>query len=178
MLPGYPYRPVFLLFTEDYVMAKRNIEERFWEKVAVLSDTQCWVWKAGRSQAGYGVFCVSGKTEYAHRLSWMIKHKKDVPTGMCICHTCDNRKCVNPNHLFLGTRSDNNRDMREKGRSFLPPIFLGENHPKAKLTEQDVLLIRQMRKEQKTYAYIAQRFGVTLQQIYHVIKRIHWKGVA
>ena len=92
----------------------RTIEERFWDKVVVGDD--CWEWTGCRSRFGYGMITTTrGHSERAHRLSWLI-HFCLIPPGVCVLHHCDNPPCVNPDHLFLGTRKDNARDMAEKGR--------------------------------------------------------------
>lgn len=89
---------------------KMILEERFWEKVDKKSDDECWNWKASTNGHGYGQICdgFCGVVS-AHRLSWQI-HFGDIPIGKFILHKCDNRLCVNPNHLYVGTQSDNMYD--------------------------------------------------------------------
>lgn len=96
-------------------------ELRFWEKVEKTDG--CWNWTACVLKGykgftgGYGLFGIGGKSFLVHRLSWEINNGR-IPDGLCVLHTCDNRKCVNPEHLFLGTRGDNARDMVLKGRNY------------------------------------------------------------
>jgi hypothetical protein len=99
----------------------KTVEERFWEKVdkngpiIPYVGTPCWVWTAGTASYGYGHFRIGSKLIYTHRYSWELVNGA-VPDGLMVCHKCDNSPCVNPNHLFLGTNSDNQRDSIEKGR--------------------------------------------------------------
>ncbi len=95
-----------------------TLEERFWQKVDKSGD--CWEWTAYRIPAGYGQINIKGKLFLAHRVSYMIS-KGEITDGLLVCHKCDNRKCVNPNHLFLGTHKDNARDMVNKGRNSKHP---------------------------------------------------------
>ena len=97
----------------------------------------CWEWNRYISpSSGYGVIRIEGTGWTSHRLAYSI-FNGEIPKGLCVLHRCDNRKCVNPEHLFVGTKGTNNTDRHSKGRS-----CVGERHPLAKLTEEDVLEIR------------------------------------
>lgn len=116
-------------------MLKPSPSERFWAKVAKLAADECWPWQASKDPDGYGQMHWGGKPIRAHRISWEIHKAASAPTT--IRHTCDNRGCVNPAHLVLGTQADNIADAVARGR-----IRHGTAHYKAKLTEADVIAIR------------------------------------
>jgi len=97
----------------------------------------CWAWKGCVNSEGYGQVMFRGKNIRAHRVSWVIHHRKPIPRGMVVMHTCDNPGCVNPAHLVLGTHKDNALDRKQKGRNgwLIPfgnnrlPISGGANAP-------------------------------------------------
>lgn len=90
-----------------------SVLKRFWSKVK--KTKACWNWMASEAGRGYGGFKFKGKTTKASRVVWELTYGL-IPFGMCILHKCDNRKCVRPSHLFLGTVKENNIDMMNKGR--------------------------------------------------------------
>lgn len=92
-----------------------NHEERFWQKIDIRGEDECWEWQGAiEKRDGYGR-CTVGKEGRAHRAAWMLTNGP-IPAGLIICHHCDNRKCCNPRHLFLGSHQDNQRDKWRKGR--------------------------------------------------------------
>jgi len=102
--------------------------ERFYSKVEKI-ENGCWNWMSAlRGKSGYGAFKVNGKCVDAHRFSFML-NKGDIPNGLYVCHKCDNRKCVNPEHLFLGSAKDNHQDGMNKGRIVPPANEQLKKHP-------------------------------------------------
>jgi len=131
----------------------------------------CWMWTAANGRFGYGASWVNGKMHTSHRISYMLCIGP-IPTFMCILHKCDNPPCVNPEHLFLGTRADNIADMKAKGRS-----AYGENHGRAKLTEADIINIRSLEKMGKRQSDLARKWGISTSHISYIVNRKIWRHV-
>ena len=145
--------------------------ERFWLYVDKRGPDECWEWKGGLDEE-YGAFRWNGNRR-AHRVMWELTHGEKADG--CVCHTCDNPPCVNPAHLWVGTRGDNMRDMAAKGRHWQPK---GERHPRAKLTEADVLTIRAEAPScSAEYRDTGRRFGVSGWCVSSVIKRRSWTHI-
>lgn len=153
---------------------REDVYERFWKKVDKNGPTprpdlgQCWVWTAGCFTQGYGQFCISidGKRKNwkAHRVSWKLE-VGDVPEGLCVLHKCDNRPCVRPSHLFLGTHKDNSLDCISKGRGFLQT----DEHPLLKLSDEDIEEIRRLDRQGATTRAIAERFGISRSHVSNIV---------
>lgn len=151
-----------------------TLEQRFWRKVLVKDKDYCWEWQGSKASFGHGTFWNGNTVDSAHRISWEL-HKGKIPDDMCVLHHCDNPSCVNPNHLFIGTRKDNVIDMVEKGRN---RTISGESHPNAKLNEENVLEIRKLYKTgEYSQRKLAKIFNVSKYAIRCVIKRKSWKTV-
>ncbi len=156
---------------------RKKLEERFWEKVNIKGEDECWEWKAYINIGGYGTFNFENKVEtLAHRVAYEITKGK-IEKGKIVMHTCDNRLCVNPKHLRLGTHQDNMDDMVKKGRSFKRDMN-GENNYNAKLTERDIREICLLYSSEKfTQQEIAEKIGVTQGNISLIVNNKNWKYV-
>lgn len=139
------------------------------QKKTIVEDNGCWKYTGGRTGAGYGAVWVSGKTLSAHTVSYEL-HKGPVPKGLCVLHSCDNKLCINPDHLFLGTVQDNKKDEVSKDRH-----AKGQAQGNSKLTEFDIIQIRNLIKEQKhSLNEIGKLYGVTGEAIGLIKSRKNW----
>lgn len=128
---------------------------RFYEKIRVDKETGCQEWIAALNSDGYGKFGIDGSWVLAHRFSWTLVYGS-IPCGMLILHKCNNPKCVNPSHLYVGTDADNARDMLEAD----PYCRSGEANNRAKLSNSNVIEIRRLLSEGVMQKDIAPIFGV------------------
>lgn len=142
--------------------------QRFWVKVGPVDpNTGCMIWKAHKLKEGYGRFGLAGKSHLAHRLAWLFS-KGSIPDNLFVCHRCDNPSCCNPDHLFLGTASQNSQDRNDKGRAY---IVYGEAHHNVKLSTAQVNEIKTLLTNSDiSKAEIARRFNVSRRLILNISK--------
>lgn len=141
------------------------------------TQTGCLEWTGYVFPNRYGQFLLRGVRMPAHRAAWILAHGP-VADGLCVCHRCDNRKCVNVEHLFLGTYQDNADDMVAKGR-WTPRIpNRGVKVNTAKLTEDDVREMRRLCGLGWSYKDLAAKFGVGHTSVRKTCIRLYWKHVA
>lgn len=156
-------------------MARKNIgiqfsPEKFWARVNKTAG--CWEWTASLNGWGYGQVSFRGARVGTHRISWILTNG-DISDGLLVCHKCDNPKCVNPDHLFLGTQQDNMTDMISKDRH-----AAGSKDGRAKLNETTVVDIRkEYSLGETTHKLLAIKYGVSQSAIRFIIIRRTWKHV-
>lgn len=161
-----------LIFYHAPARAKRRVfrltnESEFW--AAVDKSGECWNWVGVRgkpTRSKYGHMVWQEKQDLAHRVAWMIAHGP-IPPKMDVCHHCDNPRCVRPEHLFLGTRADNMADMVLKGRK-----PRGEDSPTAKLTNEQVAMIRLLHDSGVDSSAIGRAFHVSSAHVGRIARRL------
>ncbi len=146
-------------------------QERFHLKYKIESNG-CWIWLGGKNKSGYGIFSFSNISMMAHRYSYQI-HKGEILTGMLICHSCDNRLCVNPLHLFMGTNKDNVIDMFNKKRE---NCRKGEKNGASKLSLSSVQEIKKLIALKKTRG-LSKKYNISRATIYKIKHNILWAEV-
>lgn len=142
-----------------------GVASRFWSKVAKLPRNSCWEWQASRRKDGYGNFGIRHEgVFYAHRVAWSLSTQKN-PGTLSVLHKCDNRRCVRPSHLYLGTRQQNSRDSLLRDRRIL------------KLRTIDIPKIRSLLASGLDQQAIATRFNITQSTVSRIKTGAYWSAV-
>lgn len=167
--------------TPEYLRSQglsETFPKRFWSKV--IKTDGCWIWTGAIDQGYGGIYHGmskhAGKTNIrAHVASWIL-HFGPIPKGFCICHKCDVKTCCNPEHLFCATQGDNIRDAYKKGRIQHDPATLaGDRTPLAKLTWEQVHLIRSLWPNKCSQRQLAKRFHIARSNIFRIVHNMIWK---
>jgi len=167
-------------FDRSPIVDVKCMKSKFTSKIGMPNDNGCMEWLGWKNKHGYGKFSVGSKYAFAHRYSYEF-HIGAIPVGLFVCHSCDNRGCVAPQHLWLGTNIENQQDMRNKGRQNhhrgpLPNIQ-GLKHINAKLTEDKVKDIKIKLLKGIKGTIIARKYNVSDQTIYDIKNGKNWKHV-
>lgn len=147
-----------------------TVRDRFESFVEIFPSSECITWPASRGTRGYGQLVYQNKTRKAHRVSYEI-HVGPIPRGMVVRHKCDNPPCVNPAHLEIGTQSDNVSDAVERGR-----WRLGESSHRSKVTESQVLEIRELAKT-TPLTVLSSKFGLDESSLSRIVNRKTWRHI-
>lgn len=155
------------------------VSARFWAKVRFKTGTACWEWQGALDTGGYGVFTpVSGRLVKAHRFAWELECGA-IAGSLMVCHRCDNRRCVRPDHLFLGTALDNLQDASAKGRLSYSPerraTRRGESNPNAKMTWEKARAIRARRTAGASFRQLMEEFEASMGTITSIVYGETWK---
>lgn len=149
---------------------RKDMIASFWEKVDKAGANGCWNWTASQKEKGYGQFIWNGKMNRAHRLAWKLL--RGDPGDKEVAHRCDNRLCVNPEHLFLATHLENMQDCKAKGRH-----AHGESNTRSKLTAEQVSELRSLRDKGWKFHELGARFGITSSHATNIYHRRAWSHI-
>lgn len=150
----------------------------FYDRIKKDKKTGCWNWQGCKDPTGYGAIKIKGVKYGTHRVSYRLTHGS-FDFDLFVCHHCDNPSCVNPSHLFLGTRADNMKDAAEKGR-LTSTFSLGEVNARSKLTRRQILKIRRIHADpanKLNHEEIAKLFNVSRGHIGRIVRKDRWQSV-
>jgi hypothetical protein len=153
-------------------MDMNKLKKKFCERVNKNTGSECWEWVGSISSNGYGKYLFEGKFYLAHRLSYMLLIS-DIPKNKLVLHKCDNPKCVNPKHLYVGTQKDNMQDKVRRGRM---PCMSGENSPSSKLTWKKIEQAKKLSHEGSSLRSIGKMFNVHHWTIGLALKGKTWRS--
>lgn len=151
-------------FKDKFVKLKKHYQ---------ISDKGCWEWTGSIDQNGYGVMNIAKKHKRAHRISYECFYGK-IPENSFICHHCDNRKCINPEHIYCGDSETNSKDMDDRKRR---NALKGEENPRSRLKNDDVLKIRELYKQGVNGVELSKLFNCPHTLIYSIINRKLWRHI-
>jgi hypothetical protein len=155
-------------------MIKPTAEQRLWARVNKSAPGGCWVYQGGRPQrSGHMLFWIDGKMRLVHRVAWEFQ-RGPIPAGKCVLHRCDVPRCVNADHLYIGTQADNARDRNARGRE---AHLAGTANGNARLTERKVEIIRRLHARGVTQFDLADLCGVSQSTISLIVLGKGWRHV-
>jgi hypothetical protein len=149
--------------------AQKPLVDKYSDRIGSPDSNGCIPWIGHINSNGYGV--LGGDGLLAHRIAYELAHGP-IPSGLFVCHTCDNRKCCNPDHLFVGTNEDNMKDMASKGRA-----ARGEKSARAKLMEADIRRIRLLAASGRSFRSIGQEYSIYSAYVSAIVSRKRWGHV-
>lgn len=155
-------------------LSRKGIHKPVGERLLehIISKKDCWLTNLTKDKRGYARISEYRKGPVlAHRVAFEYFNKSKIPIGMCVLHKCDNPLCINPEHLYLGTKSANGQDMHDRKR------VEGSKNGFSKLTEADVLKIRELHGKKLSYLKLGKLYNVTFSNIAHIIKRRRWDHI-
>ena len=152
----------------------KPLSERFWKQTQAMPNG-CIEWRGQIGTNGYGTVTAEGRARSAHRVAFALS-RGPIPEGMLVCHTCDNRICVNPAHFWLGTHAENSQDAKRKGRLARKPRTI-PRPPRVELTDADVAQIRAEYDAGVRCRVLAKRYGYSYHGMRGIVLRLVWKHV-
>lgn len=165
-------------------MGYYRLKAVFQSRIEIIPISGCWIWTGNLDKDGYGELKYRYKKYRTHRLAWTLFHG-EIPKSLCVLHRCDVPCCVNPDHLFVGTLNDNNKDMAKKGRTATGiksgQVKYPERRPKgikhgmAKATEDQVIAMRSTKGESQRA--LAEKFGLSQTTVGSILRRETWKHI-
>lgn len=153
----------------------KYIKERFEAKFIPEPNSGCWLWEATTNPDGYGRFRYKGTLTGAHRVSLML-YKEQENKNLCVLHRCDTPCCVNPEHLYFGTHSENMKDRQSKGRGKFPG-HKGDTHYRSQLTSEDVQVIKKEISKGVSDSVLGMLYGISAGAIGNIRRGKNWKHI-